>query len=154
MDTACSRRLFFTIFNVSRRGEKGSNKNCWEHLSLKGHSKYKLFKSYSDSLKPWKAAYFWVSPVNSNAVEKVATVNNKGDFTGAKFPIGWSKFHYNRTTTTYFCKEERLNANDKETLRLFQNMVTHLPTSPRLINVRPIVKARSHMVLRAALGRF
>lgn len=94
------------------------------------------------------------SSVSEDVVDMVATLDGKGSVTAFKFPIAWSKSHYNRKLATYAVKNERLDANDQETLRLLQNMVTHLPTRPSMINVWPIIKVKSHKALRAVLGRY
>lgn len=125
MDRLCSRQLFFTIFGVSRGGELGNNRNCRERLSFKVNRKYKIFNAFSDSLKRWKNNYFWVSPISENIVSMVAKMDAKGVVVGFNFPNGWSKSHYNRKPATYVWKEEQLDADDRETLRLLQNLVTY-----------------------------
>lgn len=82
----------------------------------------------------------------------VATLNDRNEVTSFKFLVVWSKSHYNRRPITYNVKEERLADDDKETLRLLQNMVTHLPKKPQVFNVRQIVKADTTKEFKAALG--
>lgn len=62
-----SSKLFFSIFEVSHRGEDGAGRERWENLSLKIPREYKFFRPYADSMKPWKYGYTWVVPVCDEA---------------------------------------------------------------------------------------
>lgn len=147
----CSRRPFFIIFEVSCHGEPGSEMRWYGHLSVKAQSGYKIFRPFTDSMKPWKHNYLGVAPVGANAIDLVVELNEKGEVKDTKFPFAWSKRHYNRRPATYSVKEESLDAEDKETLLLLRNMANYLDC--RMIPVRPLVGARSLKGVKAALGR-
>lgn len=153
LERPCSRRLFFILFEVSRRGEKLSNRNQWEHLSLKGNFSYKFFKLYSDSLKPWKHNYFWVILACLKAAKSMKTLDDEGGAKSIPFPTIWTPTLYNRRLRTYSVKEERLDEAAKKTLRLLRNLVSYLPYDPKgTIKVYPLMKASPKAELRAALG--
>lgn len=70
-----------------------------------------------------------------------------------KFPLAWTKSHYNHKPATYVIKEEHLGAEDRETLRILKKLVELLPSRSKEINACPLVRAKSIKGVRAVLGR-
>lgn len=74
----------------------------------------------------------------------VATCCANENVKDTRFPLAWTKAHFSHKPATYSIKESRLDAEDKETLQMLQSLVSRLLASSKGINVRSLVRARSH----------
>lgn len=90
----------------------------------------------------------WIVPVCDEACKQVGTLNA----TDVKFPLAWSKSHNNRRTCTYRTKESRLEAAEKETITLLQNMASWFPEE--VFKVYQLTQVTSERDFLATFGVF
>lgn len=93
-------KVFFTIFEVFRMPELGSDKERKGLVGIWGNQNYGLFESASKSLKVFKNKHFYCAKVNYDAAKEMVTYDEKGNILSYKFPMVWRKAHFSYEGTS------------------------------------------------------
>lgn len=93
---------------------------------LKSDPKINLFSPYSESVNGSKNKYLYVLLTNGASKERVYYYGEDENIESPKFPFDWSSDHFEVSSTSYSLEMSSFQADDLETLALFQGWVVEL----------------------------
>jgi hypothetical protein len=169
-----TRPLFFRIFKLQRSTNKVGQRN-W--VSLK--QRVSLFDMFVESVRGFKSRYYIVRPETQTGIDALYTTeierNEEGVETTklvARFPMSWSKEHFEHNTEDYLTADASLTDAKKKGFEELQGYVkSFLPAKlvtrtgvpvldehgreqfvPRLINTKRLLECETRAEITEVLG--
>jgi hypothetical protein len=179
---AASVELFFRVFKLQRQ-TNSEGQRSWESLK----QRVPLFDIYVDSVRGYKSRYYLVRPETQTGIDSMYTAEPEMGADGAvergedgrektklvpRFPMSWSRGHFEHQTEYYLTADEDLSDEDREGLAKLQRYVQDLiparwetkdgvpvldkhgreQFSPRLISTKRLLECRNRAEAKIFFG--